>query len=339
MGWFTRKKKERDLSQIVRVKMSGNEFTDIDNAFSLLGVTSDAEKEEILSTYTWHYLDDYDGEYVCAMQLVETSELEAAGPFDDTRDIYEIYYRKEYVRKRPKPVDDFDEEEDVVERNERNVSDIRANNQKIWEVAGFKASNALPWIKEVSLRPAEEIAGRLHAIKAMILWVLVPAEHLPDAVLNEFIDRNDLMAFLSEDEINIFQMNRDDEQLRNMIGWKFENAWPLAWYFGYVEPEISGTMMTSEQMGEIMQNHTCDLNENYKEWLLTVTPKSEEEVIIKEDLFYCLHNAVRSAQVGRPTVPQGFDPRLNGGVIHERRHSLTWMVSNGTSWDDTDLST
>ncbi len=56
-------------------------------------------------------------------------------------------------------------------------------------------------------------------------------------------------------------------------------------------------------------------------------------------LFYCLHNAVRSAQCGDDTVPPGFDPIGNGGVVHERRHSLTWMLSKGIEWDDTDLST
>lgn len=62
-------------------------------------------------------------------------------------------------------------------------------------------------------------------------------------------------------------------------------------------------------------------------------------VLKKEDLFYCLHNAVRSAQLGRKTVPLNFDPIMNGGVIHERRHSLTWMVSKDIDWDETDLST
>lgn len=55
--------------------------------------------------------------------------------------------------------------------------------------------------------------------------------------------------------------------------------------------------------------------------------------------FYCCHNAVRSAQLGGKTVPDGFHPVMNGGVIHERRHALTWCLSPGVAWDDTDLST
>lgn len=30
---------------------------------------------------------------------------------------------------------------------------------------------------------------------------------------------------------------------------------------------------------------------------------------------------------------------FDGGAIHERRHALTWAISDGVSWDDTDLTT
>lgn len=30
---------------------------------------------------------------------------------------------------------------------------------------------------------------------------------------------------------------------------------------------------------------------------------------------------------------------MDGGAIHERRHSLTWILSPGIDWDDTDMST
>ena len=40
----------------------------------------------------------------------------------------------------------------------------------------------------------------------------------------------------------------------------------------------------------------------------------------------------RSAQLGAPTAPKGFDPVVGTGVIHERRHSLTWAISPDVSW-------
>ncbi|MEE3999448.1 DUF4272 domain-containing protein [Tenacibaculum sp. FZY0031] len=226
-----------------------------------------------------------------------------------------------------------------TEATQRNSSIVRSQSITICHDAGFQPASSLPTIRETKLRPANEIAGRLHAIKALVLWLMVPTENLPDEKIINFINQNKLLDFMTEEEKEILNVSRNNIELRNSIGWKFENAWPLAWYFGYNEPEISGQMMTGEQMQEILINHTCSLDSLISEWLPNQHTLEEEKLVEKEDLFYCLHNAVRSAQLGGNTVPDGFDPIGNGGVIHERRHSLTWMLSNGTEWEDTDLST
>lgn len=219
------------------------------------------------------------------------------------------------------------------------MTDLRRKNLDICFNAGFKPTISLPTELGRQLRPAIEIAQRLHAIKALVLWLMVPEESLPKHHILSFIENNNLEDFMTQDEIAILDLPRDDVQGRNAIGWKFENAWPLAWYFGYREPEITGEMMSGELMQDILSNYTCKLDGIIVEWLKEKTIVSEEELMQKEDLFYCLHNAVRSAQLGSDTVPSGFDPMGNGGVIHERRHSLTYMVSKNTSWEDTDLST
>jgi len=219
------------------------------------------------------------------------------------------------------------------------MTDVRLENVAICLNAGFVPSRSLPTQLERQLRPKIEIAKRLNAIKAMVLWLMIPAKDLADKDILHFVESNELYLFMTEDEKQIFHSSREDEALRNAIGWKFENAWPLAWYFGYVPPDISGQMMTGEQMQEIVFKYKCPLTEKIEDWLGTKEVVPEEELRKHEDLFYCLHNAVRSAQMGGQTVPPGFDPRANGGVIHERRHALTWMLSKGMGWDETDLST
>lgn len=219
------------------------------------------------------------------------------------------------------------------------MTDLRLNNISVCLNAGFRPSNSLPTEFDRQLRPSIEIAKRLNAIKALVLWLMIPEENLESDKILNFIERNDLKDFMSEDEKEILNVSRDDEQARNAIGWKFENAWSLAWFFGYAEPEITGQMMSGEQMQEILQNFSCPLDGNIEDWIKDKQTLSENELLQKEDLFYCLHNAVRSAQLGSDTVPNGFDPMGNGGVIHERRHSLTWMLSKGVNWDETDLST
>lgn len=219
------------------------------------------------------------------------------------------------------------------------MTDLRLDNISICLSSGFKPAISLPTEFERQLRPNVEIAKRLNAIKAVVLWLMVPENELSNERILNFVSTNGLDLFLADDEKHILNSSRNDEELRNVIGWKFENAWSLAWYFGYNDPDITGQMMTGEQMQEILINYTCPLDGKIEDWLETMEIVSDEDLKKKEDLFYCIHNAVRSAQLGEQTVPPDFNPLVNGGVIHERRHSLTWMLSSGIDWDDTDLST
>jgi hypothetical protein len=219
------------------------------------------------------------------------------------------------------------------------MTDMRLENISICLDAGFKPASSLPTELNRKLRPSIEIAQRLNAIKSLILWLMVPQEHLESDKIQTFIDKNNLTDFMNEDEKEILSKSRDDEEDRGSIGWKFENAWSLAWYFGYKEPVFTGQMMSGEEMQVILEDFSCPLDENVEDWIKDKETLSEEKLMQKEDLFYCLHNAVRSAQMGKETVPNNFDPMGNGGVIHERRHSLTWMLSEGIAWEETDLST
>ncbi|KKO07847.1 hypothetical protein LCGC14_0051890 [marine sediment metagenome] len=54
------------------------------------------------------------------------------------------------------------------------MTDLRRNNLAICADAGFKPVSALPTELGRSLRSSFEIANRLHAIKALDLWLMVP---------------------------------------------------------------------------------------------------------------------------------------------------------------------
>ena len=66
--------------------------------------------------------------------------------------------------------------------------------------------------------------------------------------------------------------------------------------------------MTGKQMQQIILQHTCPLDEIIEDWVRDKESIAESELIKTKDLFYCLHTAVRSAQLGKPTVPSTFDP-------------------------------
>ena len=124
---------------------------------------------------------------------------------------------------------------------------------------------------------------------------------------------------------------------QNRVGWRLENLWSLAWGLGYeAEPPVAAGMMGSDRIQSVLaflrHGSVADL-------LAAASPRSQAQVAALQDRFLLAHHAVRSAQLGRATVPRGFHPAIDGGVIHERRHALTWMISPGEDWDDTELST
>lgn len=58
------------------------------------------------------------------------------------------------------------------------MTELRLDNVSICLNAGYRPSNSLPTEFERKLRPSIEIAQRLNAIKALVLWLMVPQENL-----------------------------------------------------------------------------------------------------------------------------------------------------------------
>lgn len=215
----------------------------------------------------------------------------------------------------------------------------RDNSLKICSQFGYAVANSLPYINDNSLRPVDEIAVRLHCICIAAMWAWTGESQVPSEFIHKFIEHNRLKEHFNETEQTIFSKDRSDKSELMNLGWTFENAWPLAWFFGYETPDYSGEQMAGEKMMEIIKNYTCIPDLDIHEWTKKQQTRSEEEVLQLEDTFYCMHNAVVSAQLRRETVSYTFDPLLNGGCIVERRHSLTWMVSPDTDWDEVSLDT
>ena len=220
---------------------------------------------------------------------------------------------------------------------------MREKNLASLKRLGFRVAPSLPTVRHegrVRLRPVPEIVGRAAALKALFAWVSAPEDALPSDRVTAFVRRNKLRAHLTDEEREIVDLPRLDanEQHVNAIGWRLENMWPLAWVVGFDPAPPIGGMIDHERIGALLEFlpwFDGSVADYAKSW----TPRPLAEVDALEDLFYCAHNAVRSAQLGGDTVPRGFHPVADGGVVHERRHALTWALSPGVAWDDTDLST
>jgi len=212
------------------------------------------------------------------------------------------------------------------------ADEVRETNLKLLNEKGFRVAPSLPTERYGELRPQEEIEHRLDALISLVLWVTAPPGVLNDEALKEKALSGDLAAWLTEDEKAIFQLDKATAQAEHIdtIGWQMENVWGLAWVLGYnIAPPLQGQLQ-GEQARDLILGFGIEGDRQLR---------PVEEVVKMEDLFYCAHNAVRSAQLGGDTVPEGFDPMGDGGCIQERRHALTWCLSPGVDWEDTDLST
>ncbi|MDB4766822.1 DUF4272 domain-containing protein [bacterium] len=192
------------------------------------------------------------------------------------------------------------------------------------------------------LRPTREIALRLMALNALFMWASAPEAAVKSEELQAYIKRNNLLDHLSLAEQEIISLSRTEanKQHAGSVGWRLENMWSLAWALGFEKkPDPMLGQIPNEVTKAMVMKFMPGLDSSVDDLLKKAKPRSLQEVIQREDIFYCSHNAVRSAQTGSKTVPDNFHPIRDGGAIHERRHGLTWILSPDVRWDDTDLST
>lgn len=196
-----------------------------------------------------------------------------------------------------------------------------------------------------AVRPESEIAGRLLALAAVFAWVSAPEDAIPDGQLKAFVKRSKLGHWANDSEREMLSLSRRraNAQFADVIGWRLENMWPLAWVLGYErQPDVGVTQIGEDVIHSMLFDFIGGFDASVESLLKTSNVRTSVCVSRLEDYFYCAHNAVRTAQLGSsesPVVPTEFDPIAQGGVVHERRHALTWCLSPGVAWDETDLST
>jgi hypothetical protein len=216
---------------------------------------------------------------------------------------------------------------------------VRRESCRRLSAAGFHTPYGLPQNAELALRPAPEIARRVVALRALFMWVSVPA--VTDDEVDVLLESNGVFDALTESEAAIVRHPRADvhEAYGHSVGWRLENLWPLAWALGFPDaPGFADGMIQGPTIRSLV-GFGPPRGVSANEWIASASTRPLGDLDQLEDLFYCAHHAVRSAQLGSASVPASFHPVFDGGVVHERRHASTWMLSAGVAWDETDLST
>lgn len=208
---------------------------------------------------------------------------------------------------------------------------------------GFQPANSLPLPElDLRLRDAHALCTRLMALQVVFSWAAMPEHVGATALLEGYIERNNLRASMTESELVLVDLPREQAQslYGNTVGWRLENMWALAWIAGFEQaPELAASQISDEVIDDMLFDFLPGWDDDAADFAASVALRPASAVIEMEYRFYCAHNAVRSAQMGATTVPAGFDPIAHGGAVHERRHALTWALAPGDEWDDTDLST
>ena len=225
---------------------------------------------------------------------------------------------------------------------------LRDRSHAILSESGFHASPSLPTSEERDsvrgkARPVREVALRLMALNALYTWTCSPKYRSKSKTIKTYIERNDLKNHLTTEELAILSLPRAEanEQHAGSMGRKLENMWALAWVLGFdPAPDPTQGQISDTVSGAFFSELLPSLGGSLDDLRKVTKPRSLTQVVRLEDVFYCSHNAVRSAQAGsKKSVPETFDPIRDGGAIHERRHALTWSISPEVTWGATDLST
>ncbi|MEM0967335.1 MAG: DUF4272 domain-containing protein [Verrucomicrobiota bacterium] len=224
---------------------------------------------------------------------------------------------------------------------------FRSTSSSILSADDFSFADWLPTFGERAgigheLRSEEEILSRLLCNYVVVSWVSMDDETFPTDGLKGLVEYYSLEESMTEAEKEIMGVDRDVAQIQfgDTICWKMENMWALAWVLGFDEATDVDQGQIGEEVFFSLWEFIAPAWKGREALNERIELRSLNEVAQMEDLFYCAHNAVRSAQLGNAdSVPEGFHPVADGGVIHEKRHSLTWVLSPGVDWEETDLST
>jgi hypothetical protein len=221
---------------------------------------------------------------------------------------------------------------------------IRRQNEVLLAKHGFSFAKWLPvrGEDELSVRPASEIAARLSALQAVVLLVCAPETFATERDVVKMVRECKLDEWCTEDDRRILGMTRSEaaETERGNIGWRQENMVSLAWALSHAVELGDGIWLPKGDALRSTLLFAPAKGEACKALISSAAARPDQELFASEDLFYCLHNAVRSAALGGgDTVPEDFNIAFQGGIVHERRHALTWVLSPGTDWEATDLST
>lgn len=202
---------------------------------------------------------------------------------------------------------------------------IREQSLKTASRLGFEVSKTLPLLDEVqNTRTADETVKRLVCLHATAAC----AYGFDRGKARTWLEQENAWGDLTASEQQFIEGGNGDP---NRFKIQVEGMWTLAWALGIV-PHLDFAKDCDNKFVMVLPN--LKIGEKSDALRSKVKPRATEEIIAACDLAYCLHWAVRQAQLTGGKLPGKVQPY----VIEERRRALEWLLSNDL-WDEVPLDT
>lgn len=206
------------------------------------------------------------------------------------------------------------------------LREIRQSSEQTAEALGYPINPNLPLLDSIErLRLKDELVNR-----TLCLYACVACSYgfQKDKAV-EWLKQEGVYDYLANSEVRYLREKSDKNT--PLFQWQVESLWAMTWIASYHDK-----LDFSDSCPDDFIALFPDLKEGapaieFKEAAVT---RKVEEVVAALDLAYCLHWAVRDAELNGRPVP-GKVPPL---VIRERRRALEWVISS-EDWDDIVLDT
>jgi hypothetical protein len=202
---------------------------------------------------------------------------------------------------------------------------IRSVSKEIVKNAGLALPDHLPLLEtSLELRSQNDAINRLLCLTA----IGAASYGFDKGKALGWLRQEKLEGSLAKDEIAFL---RDGVGSPQAFQVQIEGMWALAWALTFV-PTFDFWHDCDSRFVTLLPN--LKINQCSDEWRRKALYRETEEIAGECDLAYCLHWAVRQAEIaGKPTPG-----RLKSYVVIERRRALEWLLGND-AWDAISLDT
>ena len=208
-----------------------------------------------------------------------------------------------------------------------NAKEMRKSSLAEAMLLGYPINKNLPLLEDIpKIKGLDEIVSRFLCMYA----VVASSYGLPKEKAINWLKEEGLMESLSNREKRYLELDSNLAEKASMQ-WQVEALWALAWCAG-----CHDMLDFSDSCDDNFIQLLPDIAKKESKKLFCVNRmlRSKDEILAKLDLAYCLHWAVRDAEIHQRLIPG----RVPGSVVIERRRALEWVVSQ-EAWDEVLLDT